>query len=208
MARSSAFYVALCVAAAWTALARGDAQPGPQTEGAPAPLPWALPRPDSCQPEGGPRGWPPGQDAPPIPFGPGDHFAVKQVEVLEDFIPPFIWEYRDRFFYEGMRLEIGRCFADYGPPDFFRSATETFAGQARLTEEAGVVEYTAGRSPSSARSSRRRRPSAPTAPRRATPRPERRASTGWAGGWRRESWEIVSTPPTIARSSACSRSTT
>jgi hypothetical protein len=146
MLRSSTFCVtlALCVAAAWTALAQGEAAPGPETEGAPAPLPWALPQPDSCQPEGGLQGWPPGQDAPPIPFEPGDHFAVNRVEVLKDFIPPFIWEYRDRFFYEGMRLEIGRCFADYSPPDFFRSATETFAGQAKLTKEGGIVEYTAG----------------------------------------------------------------
>ena len=36
--------------------------------------------------------------------------------------------YRERFFHEGMRLEIGACFADYGPPEFYRNATETFRG--------------------------------------------------------------------------------
>ena len=111
MFRSSVFGVALAlyVAASWAAFARGEAAPGPQADAAPTQLPWALPRPNSCQPDGGLRGWPPGQDAPPIPFQPGDHFAVNQIEVLKEFIPPFVWEYRDRFFYEGMRLEIGRC---------------------------------------------------------------------------------------------------
>ena len=40
-----------------------------------------------------------------------------------------LWAYRERFFHEGMRLEIGACFADYGPPEFYRAATETFRGR-------------------------------------------------------------------------------
>jgi hypothetical protein len=81
MLRSQALGVGivLCVAAACTAFGQEETAPDPRS------------------------------DAPPIPFGPGDSFAVNQVEVLKDFVPPFMWEYRDRFFYEGMRLEIGRC---------------------------------------------------------------------------------------------------
>jgi hypothetical protein len=113
-------------------------------DGRMVPVPWALPPVDSCRPEGGLKGWPPGMDAPPIPFDPGDDFGIEQLEVLRSFLPPFIWEYRDRFFHEGMRLVIGRCFTDYSPPAFFRAATAKHAGEARLTEENGLVDYSAG----------------------------------------------------------------
>ena len=33
--------------------------------------PWELPAPDSCKPQEGLRGWPLGEDAPPIPFATG-----------------------------------------------------------------------------------------------------------------------------------------
>jgi hypothetical protein len=108
------------------------------------PVPWALPPIDSCKPERGLKGWPPGIDAPPIPFDPGDSFRLDQLPVLRSYLPPFIWEHRDRFFHEGMRLAIGNCFADYSPPVFFRSATAKHAGQAKLTKEDGLVDYSAG----------------------------------------------------------------
>ncbi len=134
----------LCLAAA---AAIGDAGPEPERrheDAAIAPLPWALPAVGSCQPLGGLRGWPPGQDAPPVPFQPGDRIEQEQMEVIRDFLPPFIWEHRERFFYEGMRMLIGACFADYSPPDFFQSATARFTGQPRLTVDGGVADYTAG----------------------------------------------------------------
>jgi hypothetical protein len=135
---------ALCLAVATASPAQEEA-PAPRHEDAAlVPLPWALPPADSCRPEGGLHGWPPGRDAPPVPFESGDTFGVEKIGVLEDFLPPFIWEYRDRFFYEGMRLEIGRCFADYGPPGFYRSATASHAGQARITEDGGIADYSAG----------------------------------------------------------------
>jgi hypothetical protein len=134
----------LCLAAAASI---GDTEPEPERrheDAAIAPLPWALPAAGSCQPMGGLRGWPPGQDAPRISFQPGDRIEQKQMELIRDFLPPFIWENRERFFYEGMRMVIGACFADYGAPDFFQSATANFAGQPRLTEEGGIADYTAG----------------------------------------------------------------
>ena len=63
---------------------------------------------------------------------------------LKDFLPPYVWEHRDRFFYEGMQLEIGRCFADYSPPAFYRAATAAHAGEPTVTEDGGLVDYTAG----------------------------------------------------------------
>jgi hypothetical protein len=64
--------------------------------------------------------------------------------MLRNFIPPELWAYRERFFHEGMRLEIGACFADYGPPDFYEDATETFRGRATLEPDGGIDHYTAG----------------------------------------------------------------
>ena len=108
-----------------------------------AALPWDLPPPGTCEPEGGLRalGSP---DAPPAPFARGQTFSVNELELLRAFLPAFIWEYRERFFYEGMRLEIGDCFADYSPPSFFQAATQRFAGRAKLTEEDGLEGYEAG----------------------------------------------------------------
>jgi hypothetical protein len=107
--------------------------------------PWDLPPEGSCQPAGGLRGWPPGQDAPPVPFAPGDTIAHERAEILRKYVPREIWEQRDKFFFEGMRLEIGPCFRDYSPPDFYQAATAKFAGQAKLDAEGGLTDYTAGR---------------------------------------------------------------
>jgi hypothetical protein len=43
-----------------------------------------------------------------------------------------------------MRLEIGACFADYGPPDFYKAASETFRDRTRLLPNGGIDNYTAG----------------------------------------------------------------
>lgn len=105
---------------------------------------WALPAEGSCAPAGGLRGFPFGEDAAPAPFQTGESFSLEKVEVLKNYLPPALWEYRDRFFYEGMRLEIGPCFRDYSPPAFFDEATQKFAGQARLLENGGLENHAAG----------------------------------------------------------------
>lgn len=126
--------------------ATADQPPWPRHEdGALIPLPWSLPVViDHCDPTAGLRGWPPGKDAPPFPFQEGQTFSVDQIDALKDYLPSFIWEYRDRFFHEGMQLVIGSCFSDYSPPDFYKSATAAHAGEAKLTSEGGLVDYTAG----------------------------------------------------------------
>lgn len=148
MSRSPAVLLvtATCLlAAALTSFAANQAPKPPRHEdGALVPVPWALPKPGSCTPQGGLRGWPPGQDASPVPFQPGETFGINELGTLEDFLPHFIWEHRDKFFYEGMRLEIGNCFADYSPPDFFQSATAQHAGQPKLDTEGGLRDYTVG----------------------------------------------------------------
>jgi len=106
--------------------------------------PWPIPPPGGCQPADGLKGWPIGVDAPPLPFDTGDSFALDQMAVLEGYLPPEIWKQRERFFYEGMRLEIGPCFADYSPPAFFDAATKRFAGKAKLRDNGGLADYQAG----------------------------------------------------------------
>ncbi len=103
-----------------------------------------VPKAGACKPEGGLRGWPLGVDAPPLPFAPGDNFAIDQLPLLEAYFPPQLWRERERFFYAGMRLEIGPCFADYAPPGFFADASERFRGRARLLPNGGLADYVAG----------------------------------------------------------------
>ena len=106
---------------------------------------WVLPPAGSCEPSEGLKGWPLGEDAPPFPFKPGDSFEVDALPLLRNYIPPELWQQRERFFYEGMRLEIGPCFADYSPPEFFRAATRKFRGTSKLDPAGGLTGYVAGR---------------------------------------------------------------
>jgi hypothetical protein len=93
---------------------------------------------------GGLRGLPLGGDAPPAPFERGETFGLDRLDALRDYLPDFLWAERERFFFEGMRLEIGSCFADYGPPDFYLRATAEHAGEARLGPEGELFDYAAG----------------------------------------------------------------
>ena len=109
--RIAALACSLAIATSAAAI-RQDEPPDPGTdpEGSIArhedaafvPIPWALPPANNCRPEGRLKGWPPGQDAPPIPFDPGETFSLEELSVLRSFLPPFIWEYRERFFHEGI----------------------------------------------------------------------------------------------------------
>jgi hypothetical protein len=136
MLRGLVGLLALC--GLWAGVATAESEGGLAS-------PWALPAPGACAPEGGLRLATSGEDAPPLPFRPGDVFTVEEIEVLKDFLPPDFWAHRVRFFYEGMHLLIGPCFADYGPPEFYREATRTLVGQAQITENGGLKNYTAGR---------------------------------------------------------------
>ena len=104
--------------------------------------PWQLPAPHSCRPDASSSAV--RVDAPPFPFKTGDVIGAEQLSLLRDFIPPLLWQNREQFFFEGMRLEVGDCFADYSPPAFFQEATEKFSGQATLLPNGGLENYTAG----------------------------------------------------------------
>jgi len=105
--------------------------------------PWDIPAPGSC--ESGPATASPSLiDAPPFPFKTGDVIGAEQLALLREFIPSLLWENREQFFFEGMRLEVGACFADYAAPAFFHAAGEKFRGEPKLTEEGGLADYVAG----------------------------------------------------------------
>ncbi len=102
--------------------------------------PWAVPPEGSCtEPAAAPE-----EDAPPLPFRPGDVIGAGEVERLRDHIPPEIWEHRERFFFDGMQLEIGPCYRDYAPPEFFAQATEQFRGRPRLARDGTLLGHVAG----------------------------------------------------------------
>jgi hypothetical protein len=108
--------------------------------------PWALPAEGACAPSGGTFAAPgaPAEDATAAPFRSGETFALDRLPVLERYLPEFLWQHRERFFYEGMRLEIGPCFRDYGAPGFFVAATEQGRGKATLTADGGLEGWSAG----------------------------------------------------------------
>jgi hypothetical protein len=131
-------------AASFALLAALAVASGASAEGAVDAGPWALPPEGSCTAATRLAGWPPGEDAPPFTFTPGDAIDLARSEILRGYLPPPIWEQRERFLFEGMRLEIGPCFRDYSPPAVFAAATEANRGRARLLQNGGLAEHAAG----------------------------------------------------------------
>ena len=89
------------------------------------------------------------EDASTAPLREGEIITYENLDRLQPHLPPEIWKNRDFVFYEGMRLEIGPSFRDYGPPEVYQSATQAGAapGQpgAAPGPEAGGPAAEAGR---------------------------------------------------------------
>jgi hypothetical protein len=105
---------------------------------------WDLPAEGSCGSDTRLRGWPLGGDAPAFARKPGDVIEAARMDQIQAYLPPPIWDNRERFFFDGMRLEVGPCFRDYSPPAAFRDATEKFRGQARLQDDGALRDHVAG----------------------------------------------------------------
>ena len=103
---------------------------------------WAVPAEGAC--EAGVTAAQSAVDAVPPAFRVGEILDAKKIPALKGFVPEELWANRDRFFYEGMQLEIGPCYRDYRPPGFFEQATKRFRGQARLSPEGELENYHAG----------------------------------------------------------------
>ncbi|HKI93059.1 MAG TPA: DUF1329 domain-containing protein [Gaiellaceae bacterium] len=78
------------------------------------------------------------------PLREGEVVSFDQIDRLEPVLPPELWPYRSFVFYEGMRLEIGPPFRDYGPPPVYQEATERHRGEARIGPDGSLENYTAG----------------------------------------------------------------
>ncbi len=101
---------------------------------------------------------PPPHQCPTVsgPIGPGISDAVAQrlhegqllthsdLLALRSLLPAEIWQNRHVFFYPGMKMVIGDCHRVYAVPDFYRVASETHAGEARLDSDNNLENYTAG----------------------------------------------------------------
>jgi hypothetical protein len=86
-----------------------------------------------------------GEDAVPgIPFQEGDVIPFEQIDKLQGYLPEQFWEHREYFFYEGMRLEIGPFFRDYGPSPTYLAATEKHASKASVGRDDSLAGYAGG----------------------------------------------------------------
>jgi hypothetical protein len=74
----------------------------------------------------------------------GASLSLEQLLQLQSLLPREVFGYRDVFFYEGMRMEIGSCHRRYSTAPFYAEATRAFAGQPRLDAAGNLLDYTAG----------------------------------------------------------------
>lgn len=83
-------------------------------------------------------------DATGIPLREGTVVALGDLLLIRELLPPEIWKYRDTFFYEGMRLEIGPCFRRYPAGEWYDAATAANAGKARVDDKGNLRDHVAG----------------------------------------------------------------
>jgi hypothetical protein len=83
-------------------------------------------------------------DAPPMLLKEGMTIDATQMLMLRNLVPPVIWQHREVFFYEGMKMLIGNCHRRYATFKPYRVATERFAGEAKVDKRGNLENYTAG----------------------------------------------------------------
>lgn len=83
-------------------------------------------------------------DAPPVLLKEGMLVEADQLLLLRRLLPAVIWQFRETFFYEGMRMEIGACHHRYPAFGPYRSATQKFRGKPQIDAENNLEHYTAG----------------------------------------------------------------
>ena len=90
----------------------------------------------------------PGTDAPqtedvaPSVFSPGRALKLDDLDRLHDYLPREVWQRRETFFYEGMRIQVGPCHRRYPAPEFFNQATRGNSERVRLDPEGNLLGYT------------------------------------------------------------------
>jgi hypothetical protein len=84
------------------------------------------------------------EDAVPLKLKPGMILVEEDLLLLRQLIPKEIWNLREVFFHEGMRMVIGPCHRRYNVPKSFQEATKRFAGQPQIDRKGNLRDYTAG----------------------------------------------------------------
>ena len=74
----------------------------------------------------------------------GQAIGIQDLGAIKDLFPPEVWKFRDVFFYEGMRLEVGPCHRVYKPGPSYEEATRRFAGKARVDKQGNLKGSVAG----------------------------------------------------------------
>ena len=85
-----------------------------------------------------------GDVAPGVLFKEGDVISFGQIDKLKDYLPAEFWENREYFFYEGMQIEIGLAYREYGVAKAYAAASQNFKGQPRIGQDGALENYTAG----------------------------------------------------------------
>lgn len=84
------------------------------------------------------------EDASAIRLREGMVLGMDDLFALRTLLPEEVWQHREVFFYEGMRLEIGPCHRRYPVPEHWKRATERFADRVELDEEGNLRGFVAG----------------------------------------------------------------
>lgn len=103
-----------------------------------------LPPEDSCPTLGGGPAAGGAEDAGPTLLREGMVLGSDDLPALRDLLPPELWRYREVFFFEGMRMEIGPCHRRYPTGAWYEKATKRFAERAWLDDEGNLRDYVAG----------------------------------------------------------------
>ncbi|MCX5738439.1 MAG: hypothetical protein NTZ61_08095 [Proteobacteria bacterium] len=77
-------------------------------------------------------------------FKEGDTVSFDKIESLKNFVPAEFWANRDFFFYEGMKMEVGPFFKDYGQPPEYLAASEKYKGKAKIGPGASLENFASG----------------------------------------------------------------
>jgi Protein of unknown function (DUF1329) len=101
------------------------------------------PAPGTCPPFSGKTA--DGVDAAGAPLQEGQPLGLLEILQLEHLFPPELWKYREVFFYEGMRMELGFCHRDYPFTAAYQKATEQNAASVKLDGKGNLRDYRAGR---------------------------------------------------------------
>jgi hypothetical protein len=74
----------------------------------------------------------------------GDVVGLGDLLKLRALLPPEVWQQREAFFFEGMRLEVGACHRRFPMPAFYTHATLAHWEKATLDDDGNLRGYVAG----------------------------------------------------------------